>query len=66
MENNNTKKKSKEKSKKRSNSCVIDLSLDNENGLEGNKWFDKNEIDNNIISLNKSFDDIQNFTKKLN
>ena len=66
MENNNTKKKSKEKSKKRSNSCVIDLSLDNENGLEGNKLFDKNEIDNNMISLNKSFDDIQNFTKKLN
>jgi hypothetical protein len=66
MENNNTKKKSKEKSQKGSNSCVLDLSLDNGNGSEENELIVKNEIENNIISLNKSFDDIKNFTKKLN
>jgi len=66
MESNSTKKKSKEKSQKGSNSCVMDLSLDNENVFEENEFIEKNELENNIISLNKSFDDIQNFTKKLN
>ena len=59
MENNNTKKKTKEKSKKGNNSCVISLEKENE-------LIDKNEIENNIILINKSFDDIQNFTHKLN
>jgi len=66
MENNDTKNKSKEKSEKGSNSCVIDLSLDNENGLEEIELNDKCEADNNKTPLNKSFDDIQNFKKKLN
>lgn len=65
MENNNSKRKSKEKSQKGSNSCVMDLSLDKENALEENEFFEKNEMENNIISLNKSFDNKQNFTKKL-
>ena len=59
MENNNTKKKTKEKSKKGNNSCVISLEKENE-------LIDKNEIENNIILISKSFDDIQNFTHKLN
>ena len=59
MENNNTKKKTKEKSKKGSNSCVISLEKENE-------LIDKNEIENNIILISKSFDDIQNFAPKLN
>ena len=53
----------KEKNEKGSNSCVIDLSIDN--GGEEVENFDKNEKDNNA-SLNKSFDEILNFTKKLN
>ena len=59
MENNNTKKKTKEKSKKGSNSCAISLEKENE-------LIDKNEIENNIILISKSFDDIQNFAPKLN
>ena len=59
MENNNTKKKTKEKSKKGNNSCVISLEKENE-------LIDKNEIENNIILISKSYDDIQNFAPKLN
>ena len=59
MENNNTKKKTKEKTKKGNNSCVISLEKENE-------LIDKNEIENNIILIGKSFDDIQNFAPKLN
>ena len=66
MESYDTKNKSKEKSEKGSNSCVIDLSLDNEIGLEEIELNEKSEMDNNKIALNKSFDDIQNFKKKLN
>ena len=66
MESYDTKNKSKEKSEKGSNSCVIDLSLDNEIGLEEIQFNEKSEMDNNKIALNKSFDDIQNFKKKLN
>ena len=66
MESYDTKNKSKEKSEKGSNSCVIDLSLDNEIGLEEIELNEKSEMDNNKITLNKSFDDIQNFKKKLN
>ena len=66
MENNDTNNISKEKSEKGSTSCVIDLSLDNENGLEEIEFNEKSEIDNNKILLNKSFDDILNFKKKLN
>ena len=66
MESYDTKNKSKEKSEKGSNSCVIDLSLDNENVLEEIEFNEKSEMDNNKITLNKSFDDIQNFKKKLN
>ena len=66
MESYDTKNKSKEKSEKGSNSCVIDLSLDNENVLEEIELDEKSEMDNNKITLNKSFDDIQNFKKKLN
>ena len=66
MESYDTKNKSKEKSEKGSNSCVIDLSLDNENVLEEIELNEKSEMDNNKITLNKSFDDIQNFKKKLN
>ena len=64
MESNDIKNKSKEKSEKGSNSCVMDLSLDN--GLEEIELNEKYETDKNKISLNKSFDDIQNFKKKLN
>ena len=66
MESFDTKNKSKEKSEKGSNSCVIDLSLDNEIGIEEIELNEKSEMDNNKITLNKSFDDIQNFKKKLN
>ena len=66
MESYDTKDKSKEKSEKGSNSCVIDLSLDNEIGLEEIELNEKSEMDNNKTALNKSFDDIQNFKKKLN
>jgi hypothetical protein len=66
MESYDPKNKSKEKSEKGSNSCVIDLSLDNEIGIEEIELNEKSEMDNNKITLNKSFDDIQNFKKKLN
>ena len=66
MESYDTKNKSKEKSEKRRNSCVIDLSLDKEIGLKEIELNEKSEMDNNKIALNKSFDDIQNFKKKLN
>jgi hypothetical protein len=66
MESYDTKDKCKEKSEKGSNSCVIDLSLDNEIGLEEIELNEKSEMDNNKTALNKSFDDIQNFKKKLN
>jgi len=57
-ENEDKKKKNGERSSKGSNSCVIDLPIDDENIAE------EKETDN-IASLNKSFDDILNFTKKL-
>ena len=57
--------KKEEKNDKGSNSCVMDLSIDVGNGGEEAENKDKNEIDN-TASLNKSFDDILNFTKKLN
>ena len=63
---NNIKDNYAQKSEKGSNSCVIDLSLDNENVLEEIELNEKSEMDNNKITLNKSFDDIQNFKKKLN
>ena len=67
MEDNINKKKSREKVDKGSNSCVIDLSIEGGNGAEETEKNDKNDIDNNnTTSLNKSFDDILNFTKKLN
>ena len=47
----------KEKDEKGSNSCVMDLSL--EGGGE-----EKDNLEENII-LNKSFDDIKNFSSKL-
>ena len=51
-----------EKQEKGSNSCVMDLSIgENEEEKEHN---DNNE--GNTIVLNRSFDDINNFTKKLN
>ena len=51
-----------EKQEKGSNSCVMDLSIgENEEEKEHN---DNNE--DNTIVLNRSFDDINNFTKKLN
>ena len=59
------KPKKEEKNDKGSNSCVMDLSIDVGNGGEEVENFDKNEKDN-TTSLNKSFDDILNFTKKLN
>jgi hypothetical protein len=68
MEENIEKKKSGEKADKGSNSCVIDLSIEGGNGAEEtekNEKNDNNEIDN-TTSLNKSFDDFLNFTKKLN
>ena len=50
-----------EKQEKGSNSCVMDLSID---GGEEKEINDKEEGNTNL--LNKSFDDISNFTKKLN
>ncbi len=47
----------KEKDEKGSNSCVMDLSI--EGGGE-----EKDNLEENII-LNKSFDDIKNFSSKL-
>ena len=51
------KEKIKEKDEKGSNSCVMDLSI--EGGGE-----EKDNLEENII-LNKSFDDIKNFSSKL-
>ena len=51
------KEKIEEKYEKGSNSCVMDLSL--EGGGE-----EKDNLEENII-LNKSFDDIKNFSSKL-
>ena len=51
------KEKIEEKDEKGSNSCVMDLSL--EGGGE-----EKDNLEENII-LNKSFDDIKNFSSKL-
>ena len=51
-----------EKQEKGSNSCVMDLSIgENDEEKEHN---DNNE--DNTITLNRSFDDINNFAKKLN
>ena len=51
-----------EKQEKGSNSCVMDLSIgENEEEKEHN---DNNE--DNTMVLNRSFDDINNFAKKLN
>ena len=51
------KEKIEEKDEKGSNSCVMDLSL--EGGGD-----EKDNLEENII-LNKSFDDIKNFSSKL-
>ena len=51
------KEKIEEKDEKGSNSCVMDLSI--EGGGE-----EKDNLEENII-LNKSFDDIKNFSSKL-
>ena len=62
---NNEKEKVDEKAEKEekgSNSCVMDLSIDG--GGEEKENPDKDDGNTNI--LNKSFDDIVNFTKKLN
>ena len=60
MEN---KDKNDEKEEKGSNSCVMDLSIDG--GGEEKEKNDK-EDEGNANILNKSFDDIKNFTQKLN
>ena len=65
MEEKKEKKNTYEKLDKGSNSCVMDLSIEGGNGEEEIENNNKNEIDN-INSLNKSFDDIINFKKKLN
>ena len=65
MEEKKEKKNIDEKLDKGSNSCVMDLSIEGGNGEEEIENNNKNEIDN-INSLNKSFDDIINFKKKLN
>ena len=66
MEESKEKGNSDEKKDKGSNSCVMDLSIEGGNGEEEFENIkNKNEIDNSN-SLNKSFDDIKNFTKKLN
>ena len=66
MEENNKKGKSEEKIDKGSNSCVMDLSIDGGNGAEETEKFEKNDNNDNTKSLNKSFDDLLNFSKKLN
>ena len=62
MEGNEKKDEKAEKEEKGSNSCVMDLSIDE--GGEEKETNDKNEP--NSMILNKSFDDIKNFAKKLN
>ena len=71
MDEKENNRKEDEKIDKGSNSCVMDLSIDGGNGeeeAENNAKIEKkekNEIDS-TSSLNKSFDDFLNFTKKLN
>ena len=65
MEDTNKKEESKERVDKGSNSCVMDLSIDEGNDAEEEEKIDKNEYDN-TTSLNKSLDDLLNFSKKLN
>ncbi len=62
MEEKVTSNEKNEKEEKGSNSCVMDLSIDE--GAEEKEINDKNE--GNTNTLNKSFDDKLNFTKKLN
>ena len=54
-----------EKEEKGSNSCVMDLSIDGDEKDHNNKDKD-NDNEGNTMILNKSFDDVSNFTKKLN
>ncbi len=54
--------KNDEKEEKGSNSCVMDLPI--EGGEEKEK--NEKEEEGNANVLNKSFDDIKNFTQKLN
>ena len=65
MEESQNKPKIDEKLDKGSNSCVMDLSIDGGNGAVEIENMDKNDTDNGS-SLNKSYDDTLNFTKKLN
>ena len=62
MEEKVTSNEKNEKEEKGSNSCVMDLSIDE--GGEEKEINDKNEGKTN--TLNKSFDDKLNFKKKLN
>ena len=59
------KDKNVEKEEKGSNSCVMDLSIDGDEKEHNNKDND-NDNEGNTMILNKSFDDVSNFTKKLN
>ena len=59
--------KNVEKEEKGSNSCVMDLSIDGDEKDHNNKDKDNNnDNEGNTMVLNKSFDDVSNFTKKLN
>ena len=59
--------KNVEKEEKGSNSCVMDLSIDGDDKDHKNKDKDNdNDNEGNTMILNKSFDDVSNFTKKLN
>ena len=61
--------KNVEKEEKGSNSCVMDLSIDGDEKDHNNKDKDKdkdNDNEGNTNILNRSFDDVSNFTKKLN
>ena len=57
--------KNDEKEEKGSNSCVMDLSIDGDEKEHNNKDKD-NDNEGNTNILNRSFDDVSNFTKKLN
>ena len=57
--------KNDEKEEKGSNSCVMDLSIDGDEKEHNNKDKD-NDNEGNTMILNRSFDDVTNFTKKLN
>ena len=59
------KDKNVEKEEKGSNSCVMDLSIDGDEKEHNNKDKD-NDNEGNTNILNRSFDDVSNFTKKLN